>query len=113
MRHSMPSEQRGDRRPSPLQQPGQRRVYYRQKCLGMAIQALPQGGTGRYGAQPKGLGEEGIPAKPLNGLKVALALTGQTQFRDQDTAVGYGAAHREARIDELTQSRESDHSLAN
>lgn len=93
--------QRGDRRPSPLQQPGQRRVYYRQKCLGMAIQALPQGGTGRYASQSQGAGEESVLAESFDGLKVALALAKQAHQGHEDVAVGNARAHGQGRVYEL------------
>lgn len=96
-----------------LEQMQQGYVHPGQERFAFLVQALPQGGTRRHHPQPRGLGEEGAPAKPLNGLKVALTLTEQAQLRDQDIAVEYAAAHREARLDEPTQLRVSGYGLAN
>ena len=88
-------------------------VHPGQEGIRLLIQTLSQGRACRYGAQAHGLLEERISAIPFNGLEVAFALAEQSHLRQEDVAVSDAAPHREARIDELTQLRESGHGLAN
>ena len=101
------TSQWGNRHPGSPQQPGQRCIGYRQEVLGMAIQALPQGGAGGNPAQSQGAGIEWVLAEAFDGLKVAFALTQQTQHGHEDIAVGNARAYGQGRIHQLRQLRET------
>lgn len=67
----------------------------------MTVQPLPQGGAGGHPAQSQGADIEGVLAEAFDGLKVALALAGQTHHGHEDVTIGDARAHGQGRIGQL------------